>query len=423
MPRRPKVLMIAPTVPDRTGNGLAMRMGIFLGALARVAEVDLVVPSVAGSFDAPASLPASLGVLMAAFPVQQLYDTRYQMLRRLADPAERLAAFRGYGRPSYAAAVSGEVLAYMKALGAERSYDLVHAGRIYMAEAALAAATAGTRLSLDLDEDDYASLRSIGEIRDRRGHAFEAEWFRIDADASDHMVAELAGRFDRTWIASDEDRASLTVRHAEVAPVVLRNAVEFPPAPRRRDDGRTLMFVGSFGYDPNVEGILWFAQEIWPRLRARFKGPLRTVVVGPDPPRPVKNLECRRGLMRLFGPNPDFVVRGRVADLRRAYEETTLAIAPLRAGRGTRLKLLEAAAEAVPVIATGDAAHGLPRDPPWAWIGDDAAGFAQACADALGNPEERARRVAQGRALIAAEYDRAKVVEQLAERFRELLPS
>jgi glycosyltransferase involved in cell wall biosynthesis len=339
----------------------------------------------------------------------------------MSDPGQRLEAFRAYGRPSFAAAVSPLVLAYMKALGAQRNYALVHVGRIYMAEAGLAAATAGTRLSLDLDEDDHASLRSIAEIREQRGHAFEAQWFRIDGDACDRMVAGLARNYERLWIASEEDRASLNGRHPEVAPTVLRNAVEYPRAPKRRDDGKTLMFVGSFGYDPNVEGILWFAKEAWPRLKARVKAPLRTLIVGADPPAPVKNLGRRRGLMPLLGRNPDFEVLGSVAELRPVYERATLAIAPLRAGRGTRLKLLEAAAEAVPVVTTADAAHGLPLDPPWAWIGNDADGFADACAAALADPEERARRVERGRALIAAEYDRAKVVEDLAERFRKML--
>src|SRR5215213_3977424 len=98
VPRRPRALMLAPAVPDRTGNGLAMRLGMFLEALARVAEVDLVVPAIAGRPDAPWHLPASLGVMMGAFPADQLMDTRFKMIRRLKDPVRRIEDFREYDR-------------------------------------------------------------------------------------------------------------------------------------------------------------------------------------------------------------------------------------------------------------------------------------------------------------------------------------
>jgi glycosyltransferase involved in cell wall biosynthesis len=420
--QRPRALMIAPAIPDRTGNGLAMRLGIFLEALARVAEVDLIVPAIAGKADIASTLPASLGVLIGAFPVHDALDTQFALLHRLADQGQRVAAFRAYGKPSFAASVSASVLNYMKALGRERAYDLVHVGRIYMAEAGLAAAN-GATLSLDLDEDDYVSLSSTADLEVLRRNEHAAEWFRIDAEASDRMVAVHAGKFERLWISSPEDHATLSARHTDLSPVLLPNAVAFPPNPVRRDDGATLLFVGSFGYPPNVEGILWFARSVWPRLRERARRPLRTLIVGADAPSAVRNLGKKRGLARLLGRDTGFSVLGRVADLRPVYERTTLALAPLRAGRGTRLKLLEAAAEGVPIVSTSDAARGLPLDPPWAWIEDDEEGFVQACLDALANPEERAVRVERGRALIAAEFDRAKVVERLAENFRAMLPA
>jgi glycosyltransferase involved in cell wall biosynthesis len=422
MARRPRALMIASAIPDRTGNGLAMRLGIFLEALAKVAEVDLVVLSVAGSADAPAGLPASLGVSMRVLPANDFADTQFMMLQRLRDPASRVRAFRAYGRPSFSASVSPALLSHIGALGRERNYDLVHVGRIYMAEAGLAAATGGTCLSLDLDEDDYVSLNSIADLHIRRGNLLPGEWFCVDAEASDRMVAALGPRYKRLWISSPEDAQTLTARHPTLDPVLIRNAVEFPASPVRRDDGATLLFVGSFGYPPNVEGVLWFARDIWPRLKARAGKPLRILIVGGDPPSRIKNLARKRGLWGLLGARTEFSVLGRVTDLGPVYERTTLALAPLRAGRGTRLKLLEAAAEAVPIAATSDAARGLPLEPPWAWIGDDADAFADACVAALGNPEERLRRVEQGRALIAAEYDRAKVVQELAARFEGLMP-
>src|SRR5687767_1846082 len=87
-----------------------------------------------------------------------------------------------------------------------------------MAEAGLAAAGEGTRLSLDLDEDDYVSLESIAQLYAERGHPFGAEWFRIDAAAADRMVAAYAHRYDAVWIASPEDAGTLLQRHPTLYP-------------------------------------------------------------------------------------------------------------------------------------------------------------------------------------------------------------
>ena len=281
---RPRALMIASAIPATTGNGFAMRLGIFLEALARVAEVDLVVLPVGGSASASYELPARLGVFTGVLPLDDRFDTQFAMLMRIADPAERLAAFRTFGRPSYSACVTGSVVADLRAIGRQRSYDLVHVGRIYMAEAGLAAGATGARLSLDLDEDDYVSQQSIAELRFATAGEAAAGWFRLEADAMDRMVRTFGDKFDRLWIASPEDRDTLAARHPDLDPIVINNAVDFPDNTERRDDGATLLFVGSFGYPPNAEGILWFADEIWPRLKARAKGrlrrPLSTIVIG-----------------------------------------------------------------------------------------------------------------------------------------------
>ena len=409
--------MIAPSLPARTGSGYAMRFGIFAEALAAVAELDVVVPVILDDADVIGSLPASLGALVSSFATHVHHDTPYKLLTLITDPQERVAAFRAYGRPSAAAGLSSRVMDYLRALGRARQYDLVHVERVYLAEAGLAAASSDTVLSLDIDEDDRDSMRSQADLRAKAGRPSAAEWLEADAEATDRLLARVAGRFPLRWISSVEDGKTLTARHPELSPTILPNAIELPETPRRRDDGATLLFVGALGYLPNEEGILWFAREVWPHLAARSGRPLQVLVAGPNPPASIEALGRARPMDRLLGRKPPFRVLGRVPHVRTLYETSSMAIAPLFGGRGTRIKLLEAAAEAVPVVATPDAARGLPLEPAWAWIAGEPDAFADACLEALENKARHAARVIAGRALVAEQFDRAKVISRLKAMF------
>jgi glycosyltransferase involved in cell wall biosynthesis len=410
--------MVSSVVPDTTGSGHPMRVGMFLEALAQVAEVDVIVPAVpAGS---SWKLPVSLGALMGTFPADQPQDNLISLARTLPKPELREAAFRAYGKPSGTACAPAGVLTYMRNLGQVRDYDIVHVCRLWMAEAGLAAAGLGARLTLDLDEDDFTSSDSMARLWMTRGDEHAARMREIEAAASDRMIGGVAVRFERLWISNEADAATLTARHPTLSVDVVPNAVGHPECPVRADDGNTLLFIGSFNYEPNIEGVLWFAKAVWPRLLQRVGKPLRLVIAGPNPPPSIRALARPRRLSRLFGAKGVIEVLGWVPELRPLYQAATLVVAPLRAGKGTRLKLLEAAAEGVPIVSTPAAAHGLPADALGTWLADDEDAFVEACQYALDHPAERQQRALRGHAFTASHFDRTKAATALAWEFRRL---
>ena len=95
-------------------------------------------------------------------------------------------------------------------------------------------------------------------------------------------------------------------------------------------------------------------------------------------------------------------------------------IAPMQAGGGTRIKVLEAAAFGVATVASFPAAAGLftPRQP-WGWICRHPSDFAAACADALSDPRERDRRGKIGYRSVTRQYSRDVVVPRLAALLQE----
>jgi glycosyltransferase involved in cell wall biosynthesis len=106
---------------------------------------------------------------------------------------------------------------------------------------------------------------------------------------------------------------------------------------------------------------------------------------------------------------------GAVDDLAAVYRRATLAVAPLRCGGGTRIKIVEAALARVPVVATPFGAAGLPlRDGRDLWLADGAADFADAVVEALGDGAERARRADSAYRRLVGRHERNAAVRALA---------
>lgn len=403
MATSPRALFIAPATPARTGNGLAMRLGLFRDALSRVADVDTLVLPVSGP---PPEAPLGGGGETFTIPVAGRTDTQFLLLSRTSDADERLRQFKQYGRGSRHAALSMPVLADVRRAIAGQHYDLVHVGRLYLAETAVD--LGATISTLDLDEDDAWAWRRLAATQP----SGEAAWSMAEAEAEDRLLGRLGSTFDARFISGPADQKSLSGRFPGLDFELVANAIAFPQTTARRDDGNTVLFVGAFGYQPNVEGVLWFVRQVWPRIREATDARLR--LVGRDMPEQIRQLAMLPGIE----------VLGAVDDVSDAYAEATVAIAPLRTGAGTRVKLIEAAAHLVPMVSTSLAARGLDfATPETMWIADAPAAFADAVLSALASPKERDRRAGAAHRLAKPAHDRTQVVDKLASRFAGMLAS
>src|SRR5690348_2239314 len=181
--------------------------------------------------------------------------------------------------------------------------------------------------------------------------------------------------FDLVFAASPSAVASLSVhgREVTVVPNVAPRAAT--PMPSRKGGRcKTVVFVGTMGYVPNDDAARWLVTRIWPRLRRLVQTPVRLMIVGSDPSPGLLGLARRPGV----------VVTGTVPDTAPFYRVADLAVIPVRAGSGTRIKLLEAAAYGVPVVATTLGAEGTTfRHGHELLLADTEDRFARACADLL----------------------------------------
>lgn len=241
-------------------------------------------------------------------------------------------------------------------------------------------------------------------------HNFESG-FRHELDGSDGQRRQRALRaFERrlleraqeTWMVSDADMAAARelcpgARLRYVPNVVDVTAIE-PVRPAREE--QRAIFVANYEYKPNRDGLRFMLEQVLPRVWAQLPH-ARLTLAG-------------AGLEHAPSADPRVETLGFVEDLHAAYASASCAVVPLLVGGGTPLKLIEALAHGLPVIATPRAAAGLAlTDGVDCVIADGADAYAAALVRVLSDgAEEIARR---GRALAAQRYSIETLTALLAE--------
>ncbi len=156
---------------------------------------------------------------------------------------------------------------------------------------------------------------------------------------------------------------------AHVVPVVMT----FDRKPRPHPGKPHFCYVGSLRWKPNVLGLDWFCQKVWPLVRKRVPDAtfeIAGVGLKPDATGKLPVPEAWKG--------PGIETVGFLEDLEPLYARSLGMLAPITGGSGVRLKLLEGFRAGMPVVTTPDGAFGLPlEDGKEALISSDPEGFAE----------------------------------------------
>lgn len=204
---------------------------------------------------------------------------------------------------------------------------------------------------------------------------------------------------DAVVAVSAADAAVLRALAPGVAPVVVPNGVDldaYRPGPAEAQDPDLVVFTGKMDFRPNIDGMAWFVEAVWPLARA-LRPTLRLEIVGRDPVPRVRALASAA---------TGITVTGAVPDVRPFIARAGMVVVPLRVGGGTRLKVLEAMAAGKAIVATRLGAEGLDLvDGREALLADAPEAMARALAELAA---DGTRRAALGRAARArAERDYA----------------
>lgn len=286
------------------------------------------------------------------------------------------------------------------------AFDIVHVfrlGTVPFAKPWLHPKDERTERWLDLDDVESASHQRLAALHRASGDlelAGKEEEFAHQAKEAE-ITAML--QFDRIFLASKRDADRLP--SSSGIPIrELPNVLRLPePLPRASvDEPFTFLFVGTLGHFPNVDGLVWFADEILPIVQARSLRDFEVQIVGTG----------WSPLLAKLVRAPGVRIIGHVPDVQPYYGRANAVIVPLRAGGGTRIKVIEAFGYGRPVIGTTIGLEGIEaEDKVHALIGDDPDTFASSCLDLLQQPELRADLAQRALELARDRYAFARLVE------------
>jgi len=381
-----RVLFIVARVPGADFKGDQVRSLQQLTHLSARHRITLI------SLDTtrqPATIPPALRALC-----EQIIVIRHPWWRSLLGSARALLSGRPFQVEAYrSAGIDGQI---ERCLATSR-FDLVH-----LQVARLAATCERTppppcvvdfvdALSLNMQrraEHDRGPMAWIAAIEARRMRAYEQRVLRLAAGAA---------------VSSVVDRDALG------APANLHlvdNGVDVDQfayvSPVQRERG--IVFVGNLGYFPNVDAVLWFADAVLPLVQ-RHCPEVTLTLVGARPHRLLQRLAARNAAVRLIGPVPatqPYLTRAAVA------------IAPMRAGSGQQLKVLEAMAAGTPVVLTPAVAASIEAEAERHYlVADDATAMAAAIGRLLDDAALRERLAVAARQCVEQRYTWRHAAERL----------
>jgi glycosyltransferase involved in cell wall biosynthesis len=368
---RPLLLAVAMVPPWPPNDGNALRIGHLLRELGRDWEIRLVAPPAGSGWDGAACGVASF------HPVQP--EPSRGSIRPRVDPAalrtevDRLVTER---RPAAALLWTGAEFLAMR-----QGFPPAVADRI--------------------DCLALISWRSLREGREWRSRFLALR----DAIEYGRDERQIVRQLTATVVVGEDDARALRRLGGRDTVHVVPNGVALPTVSVKREDPTpTVIFSGVMAYPPNIDAVRWFAQTVWPLVRAR-KPLARFVIAGRAPTPEVTALAAVPGVE----------VLGAVPDMAAALGRAWVAVAPMRSGAGIKNKVLEAWAAGTPVVMTQMAGNGLSLDrDAQRLVGDQPEELAALIVALLDDSAERWRQGASARTLAADRHSWAAAGQRLS---------
>lgn len=291
-----------------------------------------------------------------------------------------------------------------------RDFHIVHIDDPYMAANLDQVLKAGVRKSVTFHNIESISYKRISKIEKNLYHKIRdfLNWLPMQ-----RWETRIAERFDLSIVMSSVDLQILKSKNEKLRIAVIPNGVDTHSLrPLAFSDQKyNISFVGAMDYPPNRDAVLYFYRQVLPLIRERLPK-TKFFIVGRRPATETLKLGIDRSV----------VLTGYVEDVIPYYQKSSVMVVPLRAGGGTRLKILEAMALGRPVVSTTIGCEGLNViDGEHLLIADDPDQFADKTIRLLLDQELYQRITINGRKLVEDQYDWDKVAGKLMQVYTEMV--
>jgi polysaccharide biosynthesis protein PslH len=381
-----RILFHSLALPYPATNGYKMRTWSLLQALAAEGhEITLVC------FATSQEAAEDIRPLTALCRSVEIVPQRVSSMSSRPDLRGRARALVGplpYGVVRFRSETMRRVLAGHIQI---RAFDLIFTETSY----SLINLPVSSHIPIVLDNHNVEYLLLERYIRHARTPLHRA-YARIESHRMRQWDQAACMRASLVLVCSQHDRDLLRDLCPRVQCTVVPNTIDaasYHSAPDSEEP--VVLYTGGMDWYPNRDAVQFFAQEILPNVRRRVPG-VRFLVAGRNP---------SEGFRRLMSQFPGVELTGTVSDMRQMIGKAAVCVVPLRIGSGTRLKILEAAAMAKPVVSTRLGAEGLEfADGKEIVLKDAPESFAEATSSLLLDPSRRRALGQAARARVEEMY-------------------
>lgn len=335
-----KILLLCKKFPYPLKDGESIAVHTLSLALSQMGcEVSLLAMNTSKHFYQQSTLPKEAAHFqrIRTIPVDNRIKVSAAFLNLFSEESYHIARFVS---PNYEQA--------LKEMLKQEQYDIVQLETLYLAPY-------------------IPTIRRYSEARvSMRAHNVEHEiWERISSHTTNvfkrwylqHLTQKLRqfeisalGNYDMLLPITERDlrcfRQLGYSKPAVVTPIGIR-AEEFPEARELHVEKPRISFIGSLDWMPNIEGLNWFIQKVWPVLHERFPE-LEFHIAGRNTPKALLQLK-----------RPNLFVHGEVPESAAFIDEHSMMVVPLLSGSGMRAKILEGMALGKVVISTSIGLEGI----------------------------------------------------------------
>jgi polysaccharide biosynthesis protein PslH len=285
-------------------------------------------------------------------------------------------------------------------------FEAVHADQLWMAQYALRAKKVAPGASLVLDQHN-ACFQIFQRLSLREKNPFKRLFLVREGRELKRYEALACSQFDRVVTVTREDQAILeklvfskaTDHKPQFTTIPICVDTQTVSQVSPKTDAKDVLHLGTMFWLPNVEGVLWFAYEVWPKVVAQLPQATFTIA-GKNPPAEIQ------ALSNSSNGKTSIRVPGYVHNPQPYLEDAAVFIVPLLSGGGMRVKIVDAWRWGVPVVSTTIGAEGIQCRPGEnLLIADQAEDFAQAVVRVLLDPVRSQHLRVNGRRWVEEHYE------------------